>query len=135
MVTKHVQCCVCKHFMFAYSSEGNIDAFIMCTVKLVFIFLVDIVFLHIPKICLFIISFDSFSILQPYRLSKFAQAVFYPYAIPVCHLLIQMLVLFLVSFNVYATPSFSQLCSLLPFFPHTSNIFQFKFEYFIVLLF
>ena len=33
-------------------------------------------------------SFDSFSILQPHRLSKFARTVLYPYAIPVCHLLI-----------------------------------------------
>ena len=33
-------------------------------------------------------SFDSFSILQPHRLSKFAWTVLYPYAVPVCHLLI-----------------------------------------------
>ena len=61
-------------------------------------------------------SFDLFLILQPHRPSKFARAVLYPYVIPVCHLLIQILVLFLVSFNVYATPSFSLLCSLSVFF-------------------
>ena len=49
-------------------------------------------------------------------LSKFARAVLYSYAIAICHLLILILVPFLVSFNVYATPSFSQLCSLSVFF-------------------
>ena len=57
-----------------------------------------------------------FSILQPRLPSKFARVVLCPFIIPVCHLLIQILVLFLVSFNVYATPSFSQLCSLSAFF-------------------
>ena len=57
-----------------------------------------------------------FSILQPCLPSKFARVVLCPFIIPVCHLLIQILVLFLVSFNVYATPSFSQLCSLSAFF-------------------
>ena len=62
-------------------------------------------------------SFDFFfSILQPRLPSKFARVVLCPFIIPVCHLLIQILVLFLVSFNVYATPSSSQLCSLSAFF-------------------
>ena len=61
-------------------------------------------------------SFDPFSILQPHRLSKVARTMLYSYAIPVCHLLILILVPFLVSFNVYATPSLSQLCSFLAFF-------------------
>ena len=61
-------------------------------------------------------SFDLFSILQPHRPSKFARAVLYPYVIPVCHLLIQILVLLLGSFIVYAAPSLSQLCSLSAFF-------------------
>ena len=79
-------------------------------------------------------SFDLFSILQPHRLFKFARAVQYPYVIPDCYLLIQILVLFLVSFNVYATPSFSQLCSLSAFvFPPTFYTFQFKLGYLVIL--
>ena len=66
--------------------------------------------------------FDPFSIPQPHRLSKFARAVLYSYAIPVCRLLILILVPFLVSFNVYATTSFSQLCSLSAFFFHICSI-------------
>ena len=42
----------------------------------------------------------------------------------ICHLLILILVPFLVSFNVYAAPSFFQLCSLLAFFPHTCYAFN-----------
>ena len=81
-------------------------------------------------------SFDLFSILQPNRPSKFARAVLYPYVIPACHLLIQMLVLFLVSFNVYATPIFSQLCSPSAcFFSNTSYSFWFKFDYLVALSF
>ena len=56
------------------------------------------------------------SVPQPHNLSKFACAVLYPYVKAVCHLLIQFLVQFLVSINVYVTPSFSQLSSLLAFF-------------------
>ena len=66
--------------------------------------------------------FDPFSIPRPHRLSKFARAVLYCYAIPVCRLLILILVPFLVSFNVYATTSFSHLCSLLAFFFHICSI-------------
>ena len=67
-------------------------------------------------------SFDPFSILQPHRLSMFALALLYPDAIPVCQLLIQILLLFLVSLNVHATPNFYQLCSLLAFFFHMRSI-------------
>ena len=46
------------------------------------------------------------------------------------------LVLFIVSFNVYATPSFSQLCSLsVCLFFYTFYTFQFKFDYLAVLSF
>ena len=51
-------------------------------------------------------SFDLFSILQPHRPSKFARVVLYAYAIPVGHFSSKFLVLFLVSFNVYASPNF-----------------------------
>ena len=57
-------------------------------------------------------------------LSKFARVVLYSYAIAIFHLLILILVPFLVSFNVYAAPSFFQLCSLLAFFPHTCYTFN-----------
>ena len=48
-----------------------------------------------------------------------------------------ILVLFLVSFNVYATPSFSQLCSPSIFFLffYTFYTFQFKFYYLVMLSF
>ena len=56
------------------------------------------------------------SILQPRLPPKFARLVLCPFIIPVCHLLIQILVLFLALLSVFATPSFSQLCSLSAFF-------------------
>ena len=82
-------------------------------------------------------SFDLFLILQPHRPSKFARVVLYPYVIPVCHLLTQILVLLLVSLNVYATPIFSQLCSVSAFFffSHVFYTFQFKFDYLFIFSF
>lgn len=52
MVTQDVQCCFCIHFTFAYSSEGDIDAFVMYTAKLVVIFIVEIAYF-----CIFIDMF------------------------------------------------------------------------------
>ena len=48
--------------------------------------LLSLIYTILYKYIYYRCSFDSFSILQPHRLSKFPRTVLYPYAIPVCHL-------------------------------------------------
>ena len=76
---------------------------------------------------------------------QFCSLIAFPSLLEHCYILIQYLfviylsnlVLFLVSFNVYGTPSFSQPWSLseFVFFLYTFYTFQFKFEYLVILSF
>ena len=77
----------------------------------------------------------------------FCSLIAFPSLLEQCYILMQYLlviyssnlVLLLVSFNVYVTPSFFQLCSLSVFFFclffYTFYTFQFKFDYLVILSF
>ena len=78
---------------------------------------------------------------------QFCSLIAFPSLLEQCYILMQYLlviyssnlVLLLVSFNVYVTPSFFQLCSLSVFFLclffYTFYTFQFKFDYLVILSF
>ena len=74
---------------------------------------------------------------------QFCSLIAFPSLLEKCYILVQYLfvmyssnlVLFLVSFNVYATPIFSQLCSLSVFFFYAFYTFPFKFDYLVILTF